>query len=90
VHSANDEAYGFFGGAFIAFIESAALVESALRIESFFKLSAFSESIADIAGGAIGATMVVVSVVAAFFSPHAATASRAAAIRNFRIASPFR
>jgi hypothetical protein len=56
------------------------LVESAARIESAGL----------IAGGAAGAIMAVVSVVAAFFSPHAATASRAAAIRNFRIASPFR
>jgi hypothetical protein len=90
VQSANDAVYGFFGGAFIAFIESAAFAESALRIESFFMLSAFIESMADIAGGATGAIVAVVSVLAAFFSPHAATANRAAAIRNFRIASPFR
>jgi hypothetical protein len=43
-----------------------------------------------VVGIVAGAMALLSVVVAAFFSPHAATASRAAAIRNFRIASPFR
>lgn len=47
------------------------------------------ESVAAAAGAGAGAAMVVLSVVvSAFFSPHAATASTAATIKNFRIASP--
>ncbi len=57
------------------------------RMESFIALSRAMESIGAIVGAVVGA-MVVVSAAFGFFSPHAATASRAAAIRNFRIASP--
>jgi hypothetical protein len=70
-----------------------AFAESALRTESFIieslrTESAFNESIEVMVGAIVGATTVV-SAPDFVFSPHAATASRAAATRNFRIASPF-
>lgn len=59
-------------------------------IEScFIPLSGFViVSVGAAVGAATGAAIVVVSPPSAFFSPHAATATTAAAIRNFRIASP--
>jgi hypothetical protein len=66
---------GLLESAFIFAIESAIFIESAILVESAI---------------VVGVPAKFESALFAFFSPHPTTASRAAAIRNFRIASPFR